>query len=281
MATVNLRVQLEFRMGADGWSELYWHAGTSPKSFALNAADLVTERKKCLVNDAVIHHVRISAAQPGAHSYRFPVPNGSGALPNSYLRDVGPVTTTVGVYSTSGSFRKLQLHGLPDTDHAYDDNGVPSVTLSGNVATFLAYLKAQSYQIRSVSAKAGDLANKKIADIAVAGTGVVTFTVDATGLVGGQKVRVSGARGSKAKQFNGVWTVGTTLTPITNGFTAVTNRIIDPNFFYVTNSAVIRNNAPESYQFFSIDDWDAYEYPGTRRTGRPTDSPRGRRSSQR
>lgn len=280
MAVENLKVQLEFRMGEANWSEIYYRSGSDPKGGRDPAIAMARERLKLCVPVAAIHHIRISAAQPGGRSYRFPLVAGSGTVSGPDRRDVGPVTNTVGVYSASGVFRKLKFHGYPDNAITFDPAGVPDTALGGATANFLGFLKANGWQIRHIATPARE-ATKKIWTIAVAANGTVTFGCDTTGLALGQKVRVSSCQGYHAGQFNGVWTVSgpNPLSPVS--FTASSKRYIDPNFFYVGSSGSIRDGSPAGYIYLPIDDWDLYQSPGTRKVGRPTDSPRGRQSSRR
>lgn len=280
MPVTTLRIQQEFRMGPDGWSEIIWHAGSSPKEFKTEAEALVRERLKCLVAVGSVHHVRVSGMQPGAKSYRFPITNGQGGVVPSKKRDVGPVTTTVGLYGANGAYRKLMLHGLPDSDHRFNEAGIYDSGLSGAVETYIRYLKTNGYGIRTSTKAVNDATLKEIEDITALGN-VVTFKMDATGLAKGQKVRINSAKGFFASQFNGVWTVKTILDPVTNGFTATASRGVVPGFFYVGGTAKVRNGNVEGYAFEPIDSWDTYEGVGSRKTGRPTDLPRGRRSNRR
>ena len=139
MAVTNLKVQLEFRMGPDGWSEQYFTTGSSPIGAKALAMELVNKRRGCLVTVATIHHVRISPAnEQTIRSYRFPVPNGTGTTPAR--RDMGSATCVVGVYTESGHFRALKLHGSPDATIAYDADGNPSSALTSLIKTFMDYL---------------------------------------------------------------------------------------------------------------------------------------------
>lgn len=280
MAVEQLKVQLEIRMGADGWGEDYYAAGTVPKAFAAAAQSLADERKKMLVKTATIHHCRISAAQPGGRSYRFPVVNGAGSRPTVQHRDFGNVAVNIGAYGEGGAFRKLCFRGFPDDTIVYDANGVADTTLPNLLPTFLAYLKAQQYLIRHIARAPNDLANIVIKDIGSV-DGSVTFTCNATGLAESQHIKISSCKGHKASQFNGVWIVGELLNPVTLGFKAGTKRLVDANFFYVKSTGRIRNVEAAGYTFQKMVDFDAFITPGARKTGRPTDEHRGRRSSVR
>lgn len=279
MAVENLKVQMEFTMGGEGWSEILYHAGASPIGFAAAAAALVEERKKMLVAVAQIHHVRISAAQPGARSFRFRVSNGAGAVSASLARDVGNVTSTVGVYGELGAYRKLQFHGRPDDAHVYMASGAINAALTGATTAYLNYLVANNYQIRHQTVAANDPVNKSIQDITV-DDGVVTFVVDTTGLSERDKIRVSGVKGFNARQFNGVWTIGSKVVGPPTAFTSATTRLIDPNYFYLARSGVIRLANPSAFSYQRITGYDAFEDYSTRKTGRPSNSPRGRRSTR-
>lgn len=274
MAVEHLRVQMEMTLGSEGFSEVIYHSGSSPKSFAENARLLATERKKILVNVGKLHHIRVSGATPGARAYRLAVLNPAGAI--SSRRDVGSVTTTVGVYAENGSFRKMQLRGLPDSDHRFDALGNADISLSKGVETYLRFLISAGYEIRHKTKTANDETLKTISGITVV-NGVVTFSVDATGFVAGDKIIVSGCKGAKANQFNGTWSVGQLLDPITTGFKAATRRLIDPGFIYVAGSGRIRSGKPEGWGYSPIKEYDETAQDGTKKTGRPTDSHRGRR----
>lgn len=276
MAVNNLRVTMEFEMNSEGWSETLYHEGSSPIAFSAAAKALVVERQKVLINVATIHHVRISGAQPGARSYRAVITNGSGAIGADSRRDVGPVTTNVGLYGATGAYRKLQLHGLPDHWHNYTSTGSLSGAMVGALTTYLGYLASSGYQIRHESVMASEPTLPKIKNITVAG-GEVTFIVPNDDLEEGDKVKVSGVKGFNAKQFNGVWTVGELVAGENPGFKATTTRLIDTNFFYLLNSGRLRDASPAAYSYQTIAAWDETDSNGTRRTGRPTNSPRGRR----
>lgn len=279
MAVTQLKVQLEFRMGPDGWSEIVYHPGSSPKAFLPDAQALVNERKKGLSRVGNIHHVRISGAQPGARSFRFAVVNGAGGMPATAFRDAGMVTTNVDVYGATAAYRKLQLHGYPDVDHRYDTNGLPDLGLHPTILAYLTFLKTNGYTIRHTIAAAGDAANKVVTDITV-DNGIVTFVVDTTGLNVGDKVRISGVKGFNMAQFRGTWTVGEKVAGPPTSFKSFTTRTISENFFYVKGSGRLRGGEADDYTFEPIDTWGPTEEIGSRRTGRPTDEHRGRRSRQ-
>lgn len=276
----SLKVQLEFGMEEANWSEIYYTAGSQPKAGRAVAEAMARERLKFLVNAGRIHHIRISGAQPGDRSYRFPLPNGAGAYPIVDTRDNGNVTVTMGVYSTSGVFRKLKFHGLPDSSVYFDANGVENTTVTAALGNFVDYLILNQWQIRHI-ATAANLATKKISNITVASNGVVTFTVDTVGLVVGQKVRVSSCQGYHASQFNGVWTVGGPIPLPAGSFAASSRRFIDPNFFYVPSSGSVRDGSSTGYTYVPMASRDDFQQSGTRKTGRPTDSRRGRVSARR
>jgi hypothetical protein len=269
------RHQLEFRMGSDGWSESYYHGGAVPKAEKPVADQLVIERKKFLVSVAQIHHVRISAATPGGRSYRFPVFSGFGGVNSP--RDAGVVTSNIGGYGDLGAYRTFQFHGVKDASHIWDDQGAPNVAITPFIQPFLDYLRLNGWKIRHVPAAANDVTLAKITGIAVA-LGVVTFTVPHGGLDSGDKVIVSGCKGFNVSQFNGTWTVGNPDPVPAGSFLSTTTRGIDPQFFYLAGSGKIRLANPSNYSFQQIASWDDFETVGSRRTGRPTDSHRGRRS---
>lgn len=276
MPVTYLKVQLEFRISGEGFSEIYYHSGSDPKGFKASASALVEERKKLLVAVGTIHHVRVSGAQPGARAYRFPVFNGGGVVASTKTRDVGAVTGTVGLYGNNGAFRKLQLHGLPDDYHTFDTAGNPNPALGADLSNYLTYLQTNAYAIKHTIVSANDAANAVVNDITVA-AGVVTFKVNPAGLAVGKKVRISGPKGTRVRQFRGTWTVGALLA---DGFTSRTTRSIDTNFFYIPGTAKMRAGEPDAWNYEPITGFDDFEIAGSRRVGRPTDSPRGRRSNR-
>jgi len=273
----SVKIQLEFRMGGDGWSEIYYHGGSAPRDSKGVAQALVTERVKILCAVGVIHHVRISGTTPGSRSYRFPPTGATGGRVASKTRDAGAVTTTVGMYSADGVYRKLALRGMPDDGHNWNEAGQESTTIPGMTQTFLNYLKDQQFQIRHIVLPATDEGLSPIKDVSVA-AGIVTFTTDSLIPVVGKKVKISGMKGLKASQFNGVWTVGSVAAGPPMTFSALTKRLIDPNFFYIKGTGRIRSAEPAAYTYVTINSFDDYDTTSTHKTGRPTDSHRGRRS---
>jgi hypothetical protein len=274
MAVTNLKIQMEFSIQQNGWSEFLYHAGASPVGFKASAALLVSERLKCLVQGARCHHVRISGATPGQRSYRFPPSFQSGSIPSA--PDVPAVTSTIGLYTAEGSFRKLLLHGLPDAAHVYTVSGQPELGLGSLTRAYLQFLVANGYQIRTKTLPANDPALKTITNITVAANSVVTFTVDATGYSTGNKVIVSGCKGANAGQFNGVWTIVSVANDLSS-FTATTTRRITTTFIYNGGTGKIRNGGSSGYAFQNITDFDEIWESSTRKVGRPSNSPRGRR----
>jgi hypothetical protein len=264
-------------MGPDGWSEIHYRDGSTPKASQDTAQALVNERVKLLVSVGQIHHVRISGTTPGSRSYRFIPTGGQGGRVASKVRDVGAVTQTIGLYSAAGFFRKLAMHGFPDISSEFDAAGTQDVSIKSGVATFLTYLKTNGYQIRHITTPAADPALLPVSNIAVA-NGIVTFTTAAPGLAVGQKVRISSCKGLRVSQFNGVWTVAGLVAGPPAGFTATTKRGIDPDFIYTLSTGKVRDASPASYSYPTIDSWDTYMQASTRKTGRPTDEHRGRRS---
>lgn len=278
MSRVATRFQLEMKMGV-GWSEIYYTLDTgSPKALVGKGQLLVNERVKSLVSSGSIHHVRISAVGDGSPSYRFPPVGGRGAVVD--FQDVPLVTTNVGIYSAGGFRRTLQLHGLPDAAHNYDIAGIPNSVLRPSVDTFCTFLQTNGYCIKLVTERASAHAGEIISNIVTAGP-LTTVNVDATGLVAGDKVRISGAVGYKARQWNGVFKILQTLTPITNGFTFNTRKLMDSSATYIGNSAQLREADIADYTYAPMTDHDAFESNGSRRTGRPTDLPRGKQSIKR
>jgi hypothetical protein len=169
---------------------------------------------------------------------------------------------------------------MPDGNHSYDAAGNPNIALSPTVLAYLTFLKTAGYTIRHTIDAANDEDNAVINDISV-DAGIVTFTMNTAGLVVGQKVRVSGVKGYNVSQFSGTWTVGELVAGPPLAFKSFTTRTISENFFYVKSSGQLRSGQSDAFTFEAIDSWDVTEENGSRRTGRPTDSPRGRRSSQR
>lgn len=274
MATTHLKYQLEFSMGSAGWSEVYYRAGSVPRDAKAAADALVTERKKMLCSVATIHHVRISPAEPGAISYYYAVNNGAGAL--ALLRDVGNVTVTLGAFGETGTFRKMKWHGCPDSKNAYNANGTFQAGMWSVAEAFMQYLKANAYLIRKTILKANADGLKVVTAIALAAN-QFTFSVDATGYAPGQKVRISGAEGYKVSELNGTWTIASMLPDAADGFKATTNRVIDSSFYYKPSSAKMRSGQVDAWTFDPIATWDDVHQSGTRKIGRPSDSPRGRR----
>jgi hypothetical protein len=278
MASTGTRYELQFKMGP-GWSEIFYtQESGSPRSLIATGQALAAARLKCLVAAATLHHVRISSVGVSTPSYNFPIfPSRGGLIQNN---DVPGVTSNYGIYSATGQRRTLQLHGLPDSDHVYDAAGDASITLAGYEITFLSYLVSRGFCIRSVAVRANTLTPLKIANITIAGP-VQTVTVDTTGLVVGQKVRISGAQGFKSRQWNAVVKVASLIAGPPTQFTFGTKRLIDPNATYVTGSAQLRNADIAGFNFLPITVYDNFSANGTRRVGRPTDLPRGKQSLKR
>jgi hypothetical protein len=276
---MTLKVQMEFRMNGDGWSEHLYHGGDGPKAFAVLGQALCNERKKSLVNVATIHHCRISKVGGGARSYRFPVASGSGMI--TLTRDVGPVTRTMGLYGDSGAYRLYKFHGRPDDTTQYDINGNLSTGVPALLDDFVQYLITNSYQIRHITQAANDDTLVNVASVAVAGP-TVTFVLAGSIPDGTKKVVISGMKGYGVRQFNAVWTVAnlTTVAGVST-FTTSTTRPLDTRFNYVANTGKIRVGGSGAFGFQNIADRDAFCGAGTRKTGRPTDEPRGRRSLRR
>lgn len=280
MAVTHLRVQLELKMGSEGWSETYYHAGSDPKAFQSQAISLARERQKILAAVAKIHHIRISAAMPGARAYRFPLLNPNGGLAGSSTRDVGAITLTVGCYTSDNAFRKIGLHGFPDITTAFDTDGNLNVGMPAGVPTFFAYLVAQAYEIRHRKKPFNDLSLVGIKNITVT-NGLVMFETVTTGLSPKDKVLVRSAKGYKVGQFNGVWVVKDIVVGPPAGFTAQTKRLVDDQFFYSGNTATWTGGGTDAVDFLPMTAFDDFCERGTRKVGRPTDVPRGRRSSRR
>jgi len=276
---VTLKVQMEFRMGGDGWSEHFYHGGTGPRAFALLGQALCNERKKGLVNVAVIHHCRISQVGGAARSYRFPVTAGTGM--QTLPRDVGPVTRTIGLYGDGGAYRLYKMHGRQDETTSYNAAGVLDTSVPGTMADFADYLATAGYQIRHISQAASDDTLVNVADVTVNGA-TITFVLNGSLLAGTKKVIVSGMKGYGVRQFNGVWTLASLVTAGgISTFTSTTTRPIDTRFNYVGNTGKIRVLGATTYAYQNIESHDGFAGAGTRKTGRPTDEPRGRRSLRR
>lgn len=275
-----LKVQLEFRLAGPGFSEIYYVAGSDPKGYAGSAMDLVRERQKMMVRVAIIHHVRISAAQPGGKSYRFPVISGAGALAPVNARDVAAVTSTVNVYTTSGIRRTLKFHALPDDLTVFNVDGSESSALDPRVANFIDTALLGKYAIKAQAIPA-KLATRRIADITVAEKGDVSFQCDTVGLLEGQHIRVSSCQGWKANQFHGVWRVGKIIAGPPTSIVCGTRRPIDPNYFYSKATGTIRDAETSGFNFLPMASRDNFQVASTRKVGRPTDAPRGRSSNRR
>jgi hypothetical protein len=273
----SVKIQLEFRLGADGWSEIYYHDGGTPKASQSTGQALVDERVKLLVALGTIHHVRISGTAPGSRSYRFPPIGGGGGRPAAKVRDVGAVTHTVGLYTANGVFRKLILHGFPDEASFYLPDGSAATAMGDLTRDFLQFLKTNNYQIRHLTVAANDDGNPEISAITAAGADV-TFAGTFPGIAAKQKVRVSGCKGFGAAQFNGVWTVGSLVTGPPAGIKCNRAKGFNANFQYVASSGKLRSAQPAAYSYPIIDSWDPFVGQSVRKVGRPTDSPRGRRS---
>ncbi len=149
---MTLKIQMEFRMGGDGWSEILYADGTVAKDFQNTAVSLISERIKCLSNQALIHHCRVSVVGGATSSFRFPVVVGTGSW--AARRDVGPTTCNVNCYTSNGLRRQIQLHGVPDVGKQYDADGVLIFTLDGKIDTYLTFLATANYQIRTVAVRA-------------------------------------------------------------------------------------------------------------------------------
>lgn len=275
MPVENLKFQLEFRMNSEGWSEVYYKAGSDPKAAKPDAVALVNERKKFLAPVGVIHHVRISAAQPGGRSFRFTVANGAGGA-SALPRDVRNVTTTVQAWGATAGSRVFKFHGRQDDAIVFNDDGTAQAAIPAVIDTFMAYLVTQQYQIRTNTLAANDPALPKVTDIDVA-AGEVTFYGTFPGTTVGEKIRISGVKGFKTAQFNRVWTVSEVVAGPPAGIKCQTTALLDPTFLLVKGSGRLREANFGDYTFVTISDYADTVAFSTRKVGRPTDSPRGRR----
>jgi hypothetical protein len=271
---------MEFRMGADGWSEILYMAGSDPRAAGITskALSLVRERLKILVTVGRIHHVRISPAnEQSIRSYRFPVVNPAGAVAG--LRDVGGVTITYGLYGGAGSFRVYKLHGCLDAAANYDANGDLSTAMNAGRQAYMAYLIAQEFEIRHRAVGAKDLANVGITDILqVAAPSLdVKFVMPTAGFAVNQKITVSGCRGVNVAQFNRNWTVKSIDAVAPVGLVCTPFKGISTPYNYIGGTGKVRSNTlGAAYTYQKIGAFDQFEGASTRKTGRPTDEHRGR-----
>jgi hypothetical protein len=265
-------------MGPDGWSEILYNAGDSPVGSQAIAQALVDARVKTLVDDAVIHHVRVSLVGSASPSFRFPPVGNQGAV--TAVRDLGRTTVNVNVYTTLGTRRTLQLHGQPDSDVVYNNTGIPQLVAKGRVITYLTYLRNNQFAIRAVAQRAAARLGPIIDDITIAND-VVTVTVPTVGFSKGQKIRISGATGTRARQYNGVWKIASLIAGPPTQFTFTTRRNLDALAVYDKGSAQLRSADLNGYTYPTIASFDSFVSFGGRKTGRPTDSPVGKRSSKR
>lgn len=286
MAVSYLKVQMEFRMGSDGWSEHIYMAGSTPRSAVVKANELVTQRRKILANVGYIHHVRISPAnEKTIRSYRFPVLNGQGQ--STAARDVANVTRTCGLYGAAGERRTYFTHGRVDDANTFDAAGVADTSFTTAGKDWWDYLAGIGYpgdsngwMLRHRVQGAKDLTLKTVADIQVVGNYVV-FYLDTTALSNGDQITISGADGFHASQFNGTWKVAGKNVVAANTIKVSTRRFIDPRFYYIPESGKIRAGGAAGFTYVLITSHDAFEQPGTRKTGRPSDEHRGRQSGRR
>lgn len=282
MAVEHLKVQLEFRMGPDGWSEIIYMAGSDPRATTASskAIGLARERLKLLASAGVIHHIRISPAnEQTIRSYRFPLIAGAGG--DARARDVGGVTVTVGLYGQNSAFRTIKLHGVPDVGNFFDISGVYSSGLGGDLRSYVQYLVANEFEIkhRVQGAKLVTLAH--VTDITYVSPNVF-LEMPTAGFAANDKITVSGAKGVNVRQFNKNWTVKSVEVGPPAGLKLSASSGVSLPFSYTGGTAVVRiNNIATAYSFSKITSFDDFVQPGTRKTGRPTDEHRGRVSGRR
>lgn len=276
-----LKVQMEFRMGHDGWSEIVYATGDSPKAFKAAAQLLVAARIKCLVKVADIHHVRISRVGGGSRSYRFPPNPSRGKLASAIKRDVGGVTIVVGCYGEDNAYRSYKLHGCPDTSAVYTEDGDPGTALGDDRKGYLTFLVENQYLIRHVLEPATLDTLPTVHDVSI-NNNIVTFVLTGSVANGTKKIIVSGMKGFGVRQFNGPWTVASlTTTGGNTTITAGTTRSLDPRINYVPDTGRVRIGGTAAFSGKKYLDFDDFEVYSTRKTGRPTDEHPGRRSSRR
>ncbi len=283
MGVNNLKVQLEFRMGGDGWSEQFYCSGSSPIGAKALGHELANKRSFALVKTARIHHVRISPAnEQTVRSYRFPEANNAGAIDK--LRDMGSATIVVGIFTETGHYRALKLHGCPDAAIAYYDDGSAKTTLTSEVKAFLDYLApgvaGSPWQIKARAKTAADATNVAIVDITMSGTDVLLQCATA-GFAAKDKITVSGCKGYNVRQFNKNWRVKAVVAGPPAGLLCTPAFQVSPGFFYVGASGVIRSNQGAGFSYLPMFSHDDFMTFSERKTGRPTDEHRGRVSSRR
>jgi len=253
MAFANVRIRMSFRMPGHTWSEAHYRAADSITPALMTLANtLCDKRKLCLVKVADLHRYSVAAVQERRISQSRRKNDGQGNVNSK--RDTGNVVQNVDLIAGS-KIRNLALHGLPDGDVTFGlATGQDVSVASSETQAYLDYLTlpANGFQMRAETKRAGDPANPIITTIALDETGV-KFSVAGMTLAAGDKIKISGAKGYLAKQFDGDWRVTSYAAGV---ITCLTTRRIDDRFTYIGGTGQVRKVDSDFYAYVGYTGWD-------------------------
>jgi hypothetical protein len=199
-----------------------------------------------------------------------------GKRPTAETGDVHNAAALVR-YTAGRHSAKPWLHCMPDDfiqGSATTGSFFLTATAVGLVNAYLTFLLGQNtWQLKGYAENTTIPPALNVDNITIV-SGNIVMSVPGAVYPDGTRIVISGCKGYRANQFNGVWKIATN----TAGSLVVSStKRIDPNFFYERNSGKARNTTPEYVGLSAAQTIRA----GTKKMGRIPNVPAGRRSARR
>jgi len=267
-----------FRLHAQGWSETYYRESTDAVTAATVANNLITKSLGVRAQGVVFQAVRAARIDGERESFLNKIERGNdvGIVRQDFGPDVTAVSAELRFISPTGRTRYLWLRGLPDAQTVR--NGLDGVSVVGEaygtkLSQLHVALRAEDYKMRVVS-QAASLLRQVTGIISEPGNSPNVLKVmhagGALGGVYGDSVRFIGPI---LRQF-----------PLLKGkhkiISSAADHVLIALASDITPIAVL---APVTGQIkryaFELQTLFTYQFSrfGTHDTGRPIDTPRGRR----
>lgn len=270
-----------FRAGAAGWTENFYLEATNRDTAEAEVTVLGWLRSVMVGAGAGLVAARFSdiAIDGDANLTTFSL--GGGASGGGGFRDQYTTAIVCRAEAEKGLYRRtVTLRGCPDAYAVYDPikgEMVPGDSFKGNFDPFVGRLAGAGFgwKIRGWSKAAEDVAKMPIESVSTLVAGTIIYTAPGHVFAKGDRVRVRGVKGLGAEGCNR------------------TDKVIDAAPGQSFSLPLLPGESPpvpgekntgtarrQVKKLFQIDDC-IYNKIGSRKTGRPFDSPRGRQRARR
>lgn len=274
----NFRVSLFIEWGKQGWTENFYLDASDRVKAEQVAGALVQARRPLLSKTANVAYARVVVPGPprDASFFSYGAFLGSGGWPvnaetTAAGDEISQAAVNCRVFAGPNVWRSWLVRGLPQEaiDHSSPVAFVTPIYRAALV-TFFQFLFANGFQIRSQNLGANAIVDA-VTFIANKLSTLTFVGAIPAGVVPGSVIQL--AYGVGVSNFNGTWRVLATASPALRVYSKIKQQLGT----YIAQSAVGRL---VTYTYGAMTALSVVG-PTSRRTGRPSYQPRGKRSVQR